>query len=183
MGEEQHAEDWYRGWRRWVPRKEGSSVIVLNPLLAETIGAGVVAADSADWDSCEWYGGGNHWYWDVRADNVRVDVKSAWHHADGVLGIPSPPNAKHEDPAKRNQYEPEKVDEILLVVLGTAHTEHEYLPDGTVTLTARAKAEQVYRVPVKTMNKITRQDRKSQQRWLVNIADIEPLRVRGEPPA
>ncbi|MER5215429.1 ATP-binding protein [Streptomyces sp. NPDC002838] len=87
MTDTQGAPDWYRGFRRWEPRKPGKDVISMRALLAEMIGAGVVVADS---DEAEWMGGGGHPAWDVRGDETLVDVKYAWRHKDGVLGIPPP---------------------------------------------------------------------------------------------
>ncbi len=55
--------DWYRGFQRWEPSKDGENVVAMRPLLAEMIGAGVVAADS---EEAEWKGGGAHPAWDVR---------------------------------------------------------------------------------------------------------------------
>src|SRR5713226_7738608 len=61
----QEAHDWYCGFRRWAPSREGESVVSMRPLLAEMLGAGVVAADS---EVAEWKGGGGHPSWDVSGD-------------------------------------------------------------------------------------------------------------------
>ncbi len=143
----------------------------MRPLLAEMLGAGVVAADS---EVAEWKGGGGHPSWDVSGDGLLADVKLAWHHRDGVLGIPPPPQA--------GQYDPDKVHEIILVVLDGVVVDHEYLPDGTVTMAARARALAVYRVPVATVNTVMRRDGRSRGRWLVDIRDVAGFLVRGAKP-
>jgi hypothetical protein len=143
----------------------------MRALLAEMIGAGVVVADS---DEAEWMGGGGHPAWDVRGDKTLVDVKYAWHHKDGVLGIPPPPKKK----TGKYEYDPSTAHEISLVVLADVLTEHEYLPDGTVALTARARPSAVYRVPVATMNALMRRDGLSRGRWLVDLSGIADFLVR-----
>lgn len=162
--------DYYNGWRRWDPLVKGAEVVYLGPQLAEMIGAGVVAADS---ETATWKGLGGHPDWDVVGDGVTVDVKIAWHHRPGVLGIPPPP--------KKNgyRYDPVKVKVVALVVLSEAVVEHEYLPDGTITLSARAHASAIYRVPAVKMNAKMRRDGSSTGRWLINLADISGDLVRG----
>jgi len=160
--------DWYRGFRQW--EKCDGDLIAVRPLVAEMIGAGVVAADSTD---AYWAGGGYQRSWDVRGDGVLVDVKRAWVHRAGVLGVPPPP-------AKTGQYDPEKVHEIALVVLEPkVDIEHEYLADGAVTFSVRARPRAVFRIPVADMNRVMRQDGRSRGRWLVNLHDIASFLVRG----
>jgi hypothetical protein len=165
--------DYFRDFRRWASEQNGGEVVAMRPLLAEMIGAGVVAADA---DSAEWKGFGGHPSWDVVGDGVLVDVKHAWPHRDGVLGIPPPP--------KSGRYDADKVHEIALIVLDgeAVAIQHEYLPGGTVTLTASARARAVYRVPVATMNAVMRQDGRARARWLVSTVDIADFLVRGARP-
>ncbi|WP_330256925.1 hypothetical protein OG874_21600 [Nocardia sp. NBC_00565] len=168
------SQGWYRGFRHWETDFSDPvrPLLSLNWLAAEMVGAGVVASDSLE---AEWMGGRSSW--DFHGDGVYGDAKLAWHHTDGVLGIPNPPR-------KTGLFDPDKVDEVVLVVLSNTSVEHhEYLPDGSVTFTMKAKPECVFRVPVETMNRVMRRDGKSNQRWLVDIKDIEAFRVRPFPGA
>ncbi|RBJ10499.1 hypothetical protein DRA43_02490 [Micromonospora provocatoris] len=161
-------EDWYRGFRQW--EKCDGDLIAVRPLVAEMIAAGVVAAGSVD---AYWAGGGSQRSWDVRGDGVLVDVKHAWVHRAGVLGVPPPP-------AKTRQYDPQKVHEIALVVLeAEVDIDHEYWADGAVTFSVRARPRAVFRIPVADMNRVMRQDGRSRGRWLVDLHDIASFLVRG----
>jgi hypothetical protein len=76
----QEAHDWYCGFRRWAPSREGESVVSMRPLLAEMLGAGVVAADS---EVAEWKGGGGHPSWDVSGDGGSCRRQSS----HGITGM------------------------------------------------------------------------------------------------
>jgi hypothetical protein len=168
MNDDEMPEGYYRGFRVW--ETGDGDLLAVRPLVAEMIGAGVVAADSSE---AYWAGGGNQRARDVRGDAVKVDVKLAWVHRAGVLGVPPPP-------ARTRQYDPEQVHEIALVLLEPElEIDHEYLPDGAVTFAVTGRPRAVFRVPVGDMNRVMRQDGRSRARWLVNLVDIASFIVRG----
>ncbi|MFG2042228.1 hypothetical protein [Dactylosporangium sp. NPDC048998] len=168
MTDDEMPVGYYRGFRAW--ETGDGDLLAVRPLVAEMIGAGVVAADSSD---AYWAGGGNQRDWDVRGGAVKVDVKLAWVHRAGILGVPPPP-------AKTRQYDPEQVDEIALVLLEPElRIDHEYLSDGAVTFAVTGRQRAVFRVPVGKMNRVMRQDGRSRGRWLVNLVDIASCIVRG----
>ncbi|GAB3147117.1 hypothetical protein GCM10027290_29900 [Micromonospora sonneratiae] len=164
MNDDKTPEGYYRSFLAW--ESGDRDLLAVRPLVAEMIGAGVVAADSSD---AYWAGGGN-----------QRGLGRSWRRGQGrceaCVGAPGglPP------PARTRQYDPEQVHEIALVLLEPElEIDHEYLPDGAVTFAVTGRPRAVFRVPVVTMNRVMRQDGRSRGRWLVNLVDIASCIVRG----
>lgn len=155
---------WYDGMADgW---ETGSWAAPVSAVLAELVGVGVMASAGGD----ATYYGGRHRHFDAEVDGVRGDVKLAWRHAPEVIAFGGPGSG--------GRFDPEKVDQVLLVLLGEPEYAQAYVADGTVRLAATARPETVWRVPVMAMNELMNQDGKSLGRWLLSAFDLDPYVVR-----
>ena len=160
-------EHWYIGMDTgW---EVGYSKTHFNSLMSELIGAGVVGADSEE----AAYFGGNKRDFDVIGDGRKCDVKNAWWWTGTeIIGFPGP--------GRRGVFDPANVDDIVLVLCpDQPDVTINYQADGTVSMTAVATPERVWRVPVGDINRFMKQDGSSVARWLLQAVDLEPYIVRA----
>ncbi|NCT90373.1 hypothetical protein GXB85_05330 [Cellulomonas sp. APG4] len=160
----------------WYPGLEDGlqgefSLSTLDWLTCELIGAGVIASESTEYK----YDGGNKAAYDITADGRKINVKAArWHRKRSreFIGVPSP--------GKAGAYNPEVLDELVLVLTEfLPRVSMDYREDGSLSVTAVATPSYVWRLPVEDMNRLMREDGKSQQRWLVRFDDLAPYLIRS----
>lgn len=160
-------DHWYEGMDDgW---DVGFKATHFDSLMNELVGAGVVGADS----EVAAYHGGNTRYYDVVGDGRKCDVKSAWwQEGEHVVGF--------SGPGKRGFFDPALVDDIVLVLCPRYPAiDFDYRADGTVSMTAVATPDRVWRVPAETINGMMKKHGKSVVRWLVHTSDLEPYLVRS----